>query len=80
MKKKKVLLQPDCDITVQQPIAEQLTHLQEATCHVIPEHWQTGSALPVHVYSVDCHDNGLQLAIVRHQDADPAVTKANRVV
>lgn len=69
---------PDCDIT--SCPAQQLTYLQEAAHHMIPEHGQTGSALAVHVDSVDRHDDGLRLRIVRHQDADPAVAEADRVV
>lgn len=69
---------PDCDIT--SCPAQQLTYLQEAAHHMIPEHGQTGSALAVHVDGVDRHDDGLWLCVVRHQDADPAVAEANRVV
>lgn len=57
-----------------------MTYLHKATHHMISEHGQTGSALAVHVDSVDCHDNGLSLAVIRHQDIDPAVAKANWVV
>jgi len=43
---------------------------------MIPEHGQTGPALPEHVDGVDRHDD----AAARHQDADPAVAEANGVV
>lgn len=47
---------------------------------MIPEHGQTGSALAVHVDGVDRHDDGLRLSGVRHQDADPAIAEADRIV
>lgn len=57
-----------------------MTHLHEAAHHMVSEHGQTGSALAEHVDSVDRHDDGLRPRIVCHQDTDPAVAEANRVV
>lgn len=47
---------------------------------MVPEHGQAGPALSEHVHGVDRHDDGLRRRVVRHQDADPAVAEAHRVV
>lgn len=47
---------------------------------MVSEHGQTGPALTVYVHGVDRHDDSLWTAVVRHQDADPAVAEADGVV
>lgn len=69
------LLPPD-----QQPIGQLRTYLDEAAHHMISEHGQTGPALAVHVDGVDRHDDRLRITVICHQDADPAVAEADRVV
>lgn len=47
---------------------------------MIREHRKTGSVLPAHVHSVDGQDFRFWIAVVCHQDVDPAGPEAQRVV
>ena len=60
-----------------------LPYLHKAAGHMLPKHGQAGPALAVHVQGVYRHDNGrprLGRGLVRHQDVDSAVAKADGVV